>query len=138
MANESKKAREHRTGVNTDWSLMQGRGKTSHTHRWESLRHGCRRVGETAQLNLNLGTSLMGQWVRLGLPVQRVQVYSLVKELRPRMPCTQSNQNIKQYCNKFKKDFKKWSTSPQKNLKKKKKNMDSGSILKANLDQKSR
>ena len=45
----------------------------------------------------------------------------MVWELRLHMPPGQKNQNIKQkqHCNKFNKDFKKWSTSKKKNLKKK-------------------
>ena len=55
-----------------------------------------------------LGTSLAVQWLRLCLPMQGVQVQSLVGELRSPMPRGQKNQNIKQkqYCNKFNKDFK--------------------------------
>ena len=43
------------------------------------------------------------QWLRLCLPMQGMQVWSLVGELRSHMPCSQKSQNIKQkqYCNKF-------------------------------------
>ena len=51
----------------------------------------------------------MVQWLRLCLPMQGVQVRSLVGELRYHMPPVQKAKNIKQrqYCNKFNKDFKK-------------------------------
>ena len=60
--------------------------------------------------------SLAVQRVRLLLPVQKVQGRSLVRKLRSHMPCNQKNKNVKQkqYCNKFKKDFKKWSMSKKK------------------------
>ena len=50
----------------------------------------------------------MAQWLRLGLPKHRVQVQTLVGELGSHMPRGQTNQSIKlkQYCNKFNKDFK--------------------------------
>ena len=71
-----------------------------------------------------LGTFLAVQWLRLRLPMQGVQLRSLVGELRFHMPHGQKTQNIKQkqYCNKFNKDFK---NGPQqkKSLKKKKKNI---------------
>ena len=38
----------------------------------------------------------MIQWLRLGLPLQEVQVQSLIGELRSHMPRGQKNQNIKQ------------------------------------------
>ena len=58
------------------------------------------------------GTSPVVQWLRLGLSMQGLQVQSLVKELRSYMPHGQKTQTIKQkqYCNKFSKDFNKWST----------------------------
>ena len=43
---------------------------------------------------LPLGSSLVGQWFRLLLPAQGVQVRSLVRELRSHMPKSQ-NQNLK-------------------------------------------
>ena len=49
----------------------------------------------------------MLQWLRLRLPLQGVQVRSLVGELRSHMPCENENINQNQYCNKFNKDFKK-------------------------------
>ena len=57
----------------------------------------------------------MDQWLRLLLPVQGLQVRSLVGELRSYMSPgkkkkKKKKQNIKQNCNKFNKDFKKWST----------------------------
>ena len=53
-------------------------------------------------------TSLEVQWLRLGLPLQGVQVWSLVRELRSHMLLGQKNQNRKQkqYCNRFNNDFK--------------------------------
>ena len=58
------------------------------------------------------GTSPVAQWLKLGLSMQGLQVQSLVKELRSYMPHGLKTQNIKQkqYCNKFSKDFNKWST----------------------------
>ena len=71
---------------------------------------------------LTKGISLLIQRLRLCFPMQRVQVWSSVRELRSRTPQGQkkknppNKQNIKQkqYCNKFNKDFKnglhnKWS-----------------------------
>ena len=45
--------------------------------------------------------------LRILLPMQGLQVRSLVGELRSHMPQSQKNQNMKQkqYCNKFNKDF---------------------------------
>ena len=43
-----------------------------------------------------MGTSPVIQWLRLGLPLQEVQVQSLIGELRSHMPRGQKNQNIKQ------------------------------------------
>ena len=54
------------------------------------------------------GLPLEVQQLRLHLPMQWVQVQSLVTELKSHMPRGQKNQkNIKQkrYCNKFNKDF---------------------------------
>ena len=46
--------------------------------------------------------------------MQGVQVRSLVRDLRPHLPCSQKNMKQKKYCNKFNKDFK---NSPyEKNL----------------------
>ena len=58
------------------------------------------------QEHCNRGTSLAVQWLRLCLPIQGVQVQSLVREPRSHMPCSQKNKE-KQYCNKFNKDLKK-------------------------------
>ena len=67
------------------------------------------------------GTSLAFQWLRLpsnagsagSIPDGGTKI---ARALQPR------NQHIKQkqYCNKFSREFKKWSTSKKKNLKKKK------------------
>ena len=47
------------------------------------------------------------QWLNLCLPLQGVQVSSLVVELRSHMPCAKKNKTKeKQYCNKFNKDCK--------------------------------
>ena len=62
--------------------------------------------------------SLVVQWLRLRLPLQGVQVQSLVRELRSHMPCENENINQNQYCNKFNKDFKE---KKKKESKKKKK-----------------
>lgn len=130
MANESKKAREHRTGVNTDWSLMRAE-RTSHTQAGESKAWMQKSGNSSTKFESG---DFPGGPVGKTLPSNAEGARLLSGQELRRMPCTQSNQNIKQHCNKFK-DFKKWSTSPKKILKKKK---DSGSILKANLDQKSR
>ena len=61
------------------------------------------------------GTSLVVQWLGL-LPVEGVHVWSLVRELRSHMPHGQKKQTIKQYYNKFIKDFKNCSHE-KKNLK---------------------
>ena len=70
---------------------------------------------------LNIGTSLVVQWLRLHLPLQRVQVQSLVGELRFPYALEPTNQNMKQkqYCNKLNRDFK--NGPYQKIFKKKKK-----------------
>ena len=54
------------------------------------------------------GTCLVVQWLRLPLPMQGVQVPSLVGELRRHLPCGQKpkHKTQKQYCDKFNKDFK--------------------------------
>ena len=69
------------------------------------------------------GTSLVVQRLRLPLPMQGAWVRSLVEELGSHMPHSKKkkkerkkHKQQKQYCNKFRKDFKKWSTS--KHLKK--------------------
>ena len=49
-------------------------------------------------------TSLAVQWLRLRLPMQGVQVQSLVRELRSHEKIKHRKQ--KQYYNKFNKDFK--------------------------------
>ena len=63
-------------------------------------------------------TSLVIHWIRHHLPVQRVQIRSLVEELRPHMPCDQKTKNVKQkqYCNIFNKDFKNSPTLKNKNF----------------------
>ena len=55
-----------------------------------------------------LGTSLAVQWLGLCLPMQGVQVWSLVGELRSHISRGQKSQNKKQkqYCNKFNKHYK--------------------------------
>ena len=69
-------------------------------------------------LNAQKGDSLAVK-LRLHLPMQGVQVGSLVGELRSHMAYCPRNQNIKQkqYCNKFNKDFK---NGPHQGEKKKK------------------
>ena len=56
---------------------------------------------------LSLGTSLAVQWLGLDLPMQGMQVRSLVGELRSHVPRGQKAKTLKQkqYCNKFNKDF---------------------------------
>ena len=70
-----------------------------------------------------MGTSPEFQGLRFRLPVQRLWLHSLVRELRCHRPGGQKNQNIyqKQYCNKSNKDFKneKWFIA-KKNPKKQK------------------
>jgi len=55
------------------------------------------------------GISLEVQWLGVHLPMQGVQVQSLIRDLRFHMPWRPKIQNIKQkqYCNKFNKDLKK-------------------------------
>ena len=67
---------------------------------------------------LNGGTSLVVQWLRLRLPIQGVQVRSLVGNLRSHMPRSQKTKKQKQYCNKFNKDFKNGPHQKKKSLKK--------------------
>ena len=47
-------------------------------------------LGFLAFLNLFLGTFLVVQWLRLHLPMQGVQLPSLVRDLRFHMPCSQN------------------------------------------------
>ena len=63
------------------------------------------------------------------LPVQGVQVQSLVRELGSGMPWQPRNQSIKQkkYCNKFNKDFKNSPHQGKNSKKKKKENADTDS-----------
>ena len=49
----------------------------------------------TVILKEDWGTSLIVQWLRLLLPMHRMPVWSLVRELKSHMPCGQKNQNIK-------------------------------------------
>ena len=51
----------------------------------------------------------MVQWLRLHLPMQGVQIQSLIRELRSYMPQGRKKQNMKQkqYCTKFSKGFEK-------------------------------
>ena len=63
------------------------------------------------------GTSLMVQWLRLCLPIQGIQVQSLVQDLRSHIGASTQNIKQKQYCNKFNKNFK--NGPHQQNLKKK-------------------
>ena len=67
---------------------------------------------------LYVGTSLVVLWLRLHLPVRGVQIQSLIGELKSHMTCDQKTQNIKlkQYCNKFNKDFKKKSLKTKRIL----------------------
>ena len=64
------------------------------------------------------GASLVVKWLRLLLPMQGVQVRSLVRELRSHMPHGQEKQNIKQqqYYNGFSKDLRKKEKEAQKCL----------------------
>ena len=66
------------------------------------------------------GTSLI-QSLRLHLPMQGVQVLSLVRDLRSHMIGSPKNQNVKQkqYCNKFNKDFKNCPHQKKKKILKK-------------------
>ena len=69
----------------------------------------CKQLPPTWWLKTQIyGTFLVVYWLRRHLPVQRVQVWSLVGQLGPHRLHSQKNQNIKQkqYCNKFNKDFK--------------------------------
>ena len=70
-----------------------------------------------------IGTFLTVQWLTLHLPMQGVQVQSLVRELRFHMPLGQeSKHKHKPYCNKFNKGFKNgphWEKK-KKNFKKEK------------------
>ena len=52
----------------------------------------------------HIGDFLGGQWLRLHLPMHRMQVPPLVGELRSHMHHDQKIQN-KEYCNKFNKDI---------------------------------
>ena len=71
---------------------------------------GTGKKGGYPPVNHQSGTSLVLQWLRLCLPVQGVQVQSLVREQRSHVPRSQKIETLKekqkQYCNKFNKDFK--------------------------------
>ena len=80
------------------------------------------------------GTSLAVQWLRLRLPMQGVQVQSLVRELRSHIPRGKKNpKNIKQkqYCNKLNKHLK--NGPHQKNLKEKNNGKISQCLGKTNI-----
>ena len=66
----------------------------------------------------------MVQWLRLSLPMQGIRVQSLVGEAKITQASGPKTRNIKQkqHCNKFNKDFE--NDPHQKNLKKKKKEME--------------
>ena len=67
------------------------------------------------QKDMEAGASLGVQWLRLRLPVQRVQTQPLVRELRPqRLVAKTPDTEPKQYYNKVQKRLLKWSTSIQK------------------------
>ena len=71
---------------------------------------------QLVSFKMRIVTSLVGQWLRLCLPMQGVWVQSLVGELRSHVSCGQKNLKInKQYCNKFNKYFK--NTKKKKNYK---------------------
>ena len=71
-----------------------------HMHRWRQL-----------LLKSCLGTSLVVQWVRFCLPMQGMQVRSLIGELRSTcLLAKKQNLKQKQYYNKFNKDLKKKSS----------------------------
>ena len=79
------------------------------------LSHHLRNVGESSFSftnvisEVNAGTSLAVQWLRLHLPAQGVQVQCLVRKLRSHTPHSHTrNQNIQQqqYCKEFSKDLK--------------------------------
>ena len=61
-----------------------------------------------AKVGLFGGISLVVQWFRLCLPMQKVWVRSLAGELRPPLVSWLKNQNVqpKQYYKKFNKDLK--------------------------------
>ena len=90
-------------------------------------------IGKFAYVVLNQesprGTALVVQWLRLRLPMQGVQAWSLVGKLRSHMPQGQKNQNMKQkhYCNKFNKDFK-YDPHFKKSFKKITKNLAEGRV----------
>ena len=96
--------------------ILQRDIEASQRQPWKGLCGSCERATDTthpcvgASLPSSLqkvysGTSLAVQRLRLHLPVQGVQVRSLVRELRSHMPLGQKNQSIKQKhcCNKFNK-----------------------------------
>ena len=58
-------------------------------HILETFYQGC--------LKENVGTSLSVQWLRLHLPVQRLQVQSLAWELGSQVPCDQEKNNNKKH-----------------------------------------
>ena len=78
-------------------------------------------LDSSLQLLRNFGprTSLVVQWLKLGLPMQGVWVRSLVRELRSTcLVAKRPQQKTKEYCNKFNKAFK--NGPPKIKLKKKK------------------
>ena len=57
------------------------------------------------------GTFLVVQWFRFYLPLQGMQIQSLVGKLDPTCLMAKTPKHkTKAICNKFNKDFKKWST----------------------------
>ena len=72
------------------------------------------------------------QWLRLHLPVHKVQVQSLVQEQRSHMPHSHKSLKQKSYCNKFKEDFKN-SPHQKKILKNKNKSVNHVRKTKSNV-----
>ena len=78
------------------------------------------KLTKSDQISLHLSeikaseTSLVVQWLGLCLPMQGVQILSLVEKLRSHLPYAQEpKQKQKQYCNKFNKNFK---NGPHQNI----------------------
>ena len=116
-----RRSREELPRVQGPMSWGRGEGGGSHfiwTEEWQCFRKLAHNHKGRMCLKSNTSeTSLVVQWLRLGLLMQGAWVQSLVGELRSYMPYSQKNIREKEYCNKFNKDL--WKmVHIQKNFKK--------------------
>ena len=66
------------------------------------------------RIKMNCGTSLVVQWLTFHLPMQRVRVPSLVRDLSSHMPHRQKTESRSNIVTNSIETFFKWSTSKKK------------------------